>query len=364
MLRIISIFILMYFLLAKPTIAQVVTEGIRADVIKPRVEVVQSALQLTGSIEAINNTDLAVQQAGAVLALFAEQGDNVKKGDKLLELESTIAQYRLNELQALLSVTQIEHEEAKRLYDEVLALSKTQFVAETLLAERKAFVARANAAVIRQRAAMDLQKEVLKRFTLYAPFDGVIAMRSADIGEWVVPQQPVFNLVSNGQLRLRVALPQEYYARFNDKPGMATITPDFDGATQLQLPVTGLVAVTDPNTRTVIALIDLPASNALIAGMSASVRLEIAEAGETLIWLPDTAIKSHPDGGSSVFAIENGKAKRYVVQIGKKQGDDVAVVGAPPELNYVIKGVELMQDGQDVTANLVDAASGVNGAQQ
>lgn len=327
------------------------TDTITVDVIKPVQESQQNRLQLTGSIEAIQDTDLAVQQSGVVEAIFVDQGDYVKQGDKLLQLDATIANYRLNELKALLSVIKIEYDEANRLYKEVLALSKTQVVAQTLIAQRQADVARAKSRHIQQQAAVDLQTEVLKRFTLYAPFDGVIAQRNSDVGEWVTPQQWVFNLVSNKGLRLRIALPQEYFSIFRREPGMATIMPDYQDATELQLPVSNIVAVSNPATRTVTALIELPQSQQLIAGMSARVSLDIGGNGQDFLWLPQSAIKSHPDGGSSVFAVQNGKAKRFVVQLGKQQGDKVAVMGAMPQLNYVVKGVEILQDGQWVTVN-------------
>lgn len=207
-------------------------ETTTVDVITPRAEVKQNSLQLTGTIEAIQNAHLAVQESGSALELFVDQGATVKKGDKLLQLDATVAQYRLNELQALLSVAQIGYQEAQRLYDEVLALSKTQVVAETLIAERKAAVALANAAKISRQSAVDMQKEVVARFTLHAPFDGVIAERNVDIGEWVVPGQWVVNLVSNQGLRVRVAVPQEYFLVFKRHNAMATVLPDITGSAE------------------------------------------------------------------------------------------------------------------------------------
>lgn len=326
---------------------------ITVDVIKPHSETQQNNLQLTGSIESIQDTQLAVQQSGAVKALLVDEGASVNQGDKLLQLDSTIAEHRLDELQAQLSIAKIELQETQRLYEEVLALSKTQVVAETRIAERKAAEARATAILGRQQAAVDLQKEVVARHTVLAPFDGVIAARNADIGEWVTPQQWVFNLISNQGLRLRLAVPQEYFSLLRDNEVVATVTPDSvkSGSAnniQLQLPLSQLVAVSDLSTRTITALIELPETENLISGMSARVSLNVGAKMQNQLWLPQSAVKAHPDGGSSVFAVENGKAKRFVVTLGKKRADEIAIIGANPSLDYVVKGVELLQDGQQV----------------
>lgn len=92
----------------------------------------------------------------------------------------------------------------------------------------------------------------------------------------------------------------------------------------------------------------MPHSKELIAGISARVRLDFGDQGDAILWLPQTAIKADPDGGSSVFAVENGAAVRYVVQPGAKKGNMVAVSGAPTGLEYVVRGVEVLRDEQSV----------------
>lgn len=335
------------------------------DVFYPKPSTAYKTLKLTGTVEAAQNADLASLQAGVIEQLFVEVGDKVSKGQKLLALDATLAKLTLAETKASVGSSKVSLAEAKRLYQEVLALSKQQVVAQTLINERKAAVAAANAELARQTASLARQTELINRHTLYAPFAGVIASRNADLGEWVTQQTSVFNLVEQDKLRLALAVPQEYYQYLNHDQGQNTeqapvsalITPDFNGATSFTRTISRLVAVSNQQSRTLLVHIDLSdeqqkQTSALVPGMSATAELQFSlnQQNQTpVIWLPEQALKQHPDGGSSVFAVVNNQAKRFIVNVLEKREQQVAVTGAPAEHAYVASGIALLRDGQALT---------------
>ncbi|MCC2608069.1 efflux RND transporter periplasmic adaptor subunit [Planctobacterium marinum] len=322
-------------------------------VVYPESVVNQQTLQLTGTIEAIQDASIAVQQAGLVASLYKDMGDSVEKGEKLLQLDASLAEFQLQELQAAVKTAEVQLAEAQRVYREALRLSKTQFVPETLIAERKSRVSEVETSLLRANASLSLQQEVLKRHTVYAPFSGVITTRNADFGEWVQPQTAIFNLVSNTQLRLKVAVPQEHYGAIAAllASGKATVrvTADNAQAQTMQLPISAIVPVSDPQTRTFNMLVDVSADQHLIAGMSATMRLDLSAHAEPLLWLPKSAIKSHPDGGNSVFSVQDNKTVRHIVKIKQRDRDRVAVSGAPADVPYINKGVQLLQENTQVS---------------
>lgn len=322
--------------------------GVEVEVIQPTSTSLDKTLLLTGSIEAKHNANIAVQQAGLVQSLSVDIGDSVTKGQTLLQLDDRLATYQLREFQAAVSSAQIQLAEASRLHQEVLALSKTQVVPVTLIAERKAAVAAAEALLIRQQASLGLQQERVVRHSVVAPFDGVIAQRNADIGEWVQPQTSVFNLVSNTDLRLRLAVPQEYFGQLQQGESAVRILADGHSRQAFDLNLSHIVAVSDAVTRTFIVLVDLPPDPQLIAGMSANASIQLSAQDEALLWLPKSAIKAHPDGGSSVFSVSNNRAMRHIVTIQQRRNDQVAVTGAPAGRSYVAKGVELLKHLDEV----------------
>ncbi|BDX08053.1 efflux RND transporter periplasmic adaptor subunit [Planctobacterium marinum] len=342
------IFLLLLLMLSSTLSAQVQT----VSVIEPQVLNNQQSMVLSGTIEAIHDASLAVQQAGLAKTLYKDLGDQVSKGEKLLQLDDSLARYQLQQLEAAVSTTQVQLAEASRLYSEALRLSKTQVVPETLIAERKARVAEAETTLQQAKASLGLQQEVLRRHAVYAPFDGIITARNGDIGEWLQPQSPVFNLVSNTQLRLRVAVPQEHYSAVlayqqSDSPNVV-VSIDNAKNQRLTLPIAAIVKASDPQTRTFRLLVHLPEDPQLISGMSANLQLDLGDQIAPLLWLPKSAVRSHPDGGHSVFSVQNNQTVRHIVRIERSDSSRFAVSGAPAGVPYVSKGVQLLQEGVSV----------------
>jgi len=156
-------------------------------------------------------------------------------------------------------------------------------------------------------------------------------------------------LVEQANMRLNLAIPQEYFIQLNNNANVdVVVTPDVIGAPLVNARLDRLVAVASNSSRTVTGLVELPNDFNWIAGMSAKANIKLPTNSESLVWLPKSAIKQHPDGGSSVFVVENSQAKRVLVKIVKTQDEQVAVSGAKADKPFVVSGVELLQSGDKV----------------
>ena len=351
---------LFLFILLSTSEMSLAAEVTTVDVIYPEAAEANQTLVLTGTVEAKQNSDLAPLQSGVVASLLVEQGDSVVKGQKLMVLDSKLAQLTLAELAATVSAKKISKAEAERVLQEVITLSKKQLVAETMMAERQSNVEIAVAELKRANVQLEHQQEIVARHTLYAPFSGVIAQRDIDVGEWVTQQTSVFKLVEQAKLRLKVAIPQEYFSQLTSHTDISVkVIPDFSNAQVITAKLDRIVSVASNSSRTVTGLVDLPENINLVAGMSARAEIELINVGvngnkQSAVWLPKTAIKQHPDGGHSIFAAVNNQAKRVLVKVIKQQGNKVAVIGAPVNQPFVISGIELLKDGDLLTINSVD----------
>ncbi|TQV87586.1 efflux RND transporter periplasmic adaptor subunit [Aliikangiella coralliicola] len=350
-------------------------EPIQVEVFYPEQEIHKLSLELSGTVVAKQDAQLAPLEAGLVKNILVEAGDKVSAGQALLSLDDTLAKLRLAQAEANQISAQVQQQEAKRQYDEVVSLAKSKLVADSLLAERKASLASANAALSNSHAQVALQKEIVKRHTVTAPFDGVIAQRNVDLGEWISQQNQIFQLVSDKSLRLIVDLPQEHLKAISTSSDlMVLIIPDATPDQQYRLPLTNIVTVSEPVSRTLQVRIDLPeislpetnssesdlSENALpkneqpnnqvlIPGMSARARFDLSNKDDKLTWIPRSALKRHPDGGNSVFTVNTNKIKRHKISLIKSESDRIAVTGLPNEPAVVVSGTELLKDNQTVT---------------
>ena len=313
------------------------------------------AIVLTGTIEGVQQANIASQQAGLIAAIAVEAGDEVTKGQVLLTLDDTLAKLNLTQAQAGLKAAKVALNEAERLYQEVLALSKQKVVAETLISRRNADVAAANANLSELQARFAVAKEQLNRHTVYAPFAGVVANRMVNVGEWVSQSSGLFNLLDS-HLRLRVAVPQQYFNQLQDAKNLTVMVKLDAAGASVNGTINRIVKAIDSQSRTFTAFVDLPLNQAntsgIAAGMSATATINLTQKGEQIVWLPASAIKQHPDGGASVFTVKNSKAQRVLVAVVDKSDKDdgkVAVSGIDGKYPVIATGVELLKTGAAVS---------------
>ncbi|MGK0382076.1 MAG: RND family efflux transporter MFP subunit [Flavobacteriales bacterium] len=350
----VSVLIIMLFATANYATAQSQQPPINVDVFYPNPIQSNINIILTGTVEAKQRAQLAPLEAGRVKQLEVEIGDIVTKGQTLLSLDSKLAELEVLAAKASLMAIQVNLNEANRLYQEVLLLSKQQLVAQTLISERAALLANSEAQLANSQATLSLRHELLNRHTLQAPFAGVIAQRNVDLGEWITQQTPILTLVAQDDLRLTISIPQQYYSRLAKQLNVSVkVVPDSVDAQSFSAVLNRLVPVSDPITRTFMAQIDLPKETDLVAGMSARAQISLPNTSQKTFMLPRSAIKQHPDGGSSVFIVKNGMAKRIITSYVQMSGNLVEISDHPVDLPYIVTGVELLKDGTPVTANTV-----------
>ncbi len=315
-------------------------------------------LPLSGSIESAQTSSLSALESGMVSELHVEIGDHVKRGDALLTLDSQLASLQLNSAQAEHKSALVNFAEATRLHEEVMALSQSQIVAQTLIAERAAAVSSAKAVVERTLAEVRLQQEIVNRHLVIAPFDGVITMRNVDIGEWITPQNSILELVDDNKLRLRLAIPQEYYSSLSTGADVSKVAvriiPD-SGVLPFTAMLTRIVPSSNTVSRAFTALIDIPSHSGLISGMSATGEISLSTQQTHKHILPRSALKRHPDGGSSVFRVENNKAVRVVTEVDILPDNKIAISSKVTSALYVISGIELLTDGVPVNVTIVES---------
>lgn len=314
-------------------------------------------LLLTGTVETPQDALLAPLESGVVAKLSVEVGDRVEQGQVLLSLDDKLVRLTVRQAEANLTAAQVALKESQRLYQEVETLSRQQLAAKTLLEQRLTNVASAEAEVARLQANLDLQQEILKRHVLIAPFSGVIYQRMVDVGEWITPASGVLALASLQDKRLNIEVPQEYYGLFSQLEGQIKVLPDSRNQSTVMGRLERMVAVSDRQTRSFTAHISLPDDADLLVGMSARAEINLPDTAQTAFWLPATAIKQHPDGGASIFAVVDNRAKRVLINIIQQRGDAVLVTDAQADQAYVTSGVELITDDTELKVNSTSPAS-------
>jgi HlyD family secretion protein len=267
-----------------------------------------------GTIKACQRAKLSPTSGGQIVKLWVKEGDRVKAGQALLELwnRDLAAQRDLTTRQ--LSTSEARHREAcimadnaKRDADRTQQLADQGFVSpqsgETARAEARARQANCDALaadVKRAQAQIRVSAAGLERTTLTAPFAGIVARITGEVGEYTTPSPPgvatppAVDLIDD--TCLYVSAPMDEVDAPKIKPGqLARITLDamagqtFSGKIRRIAPY---VTEVEKQARTVDveADFDTPPKQVLLVGYSADVEA-IIERRDNVLRVPTQAIQ-------------------------------------------------------------------------
>ncbi|MDR1667745.1 MAG: efflux RND transporter periplasmic adaptor subunit [Bacteroidales bacterium] len=314
---------------------QVREEAVAAATAKTAVKVqkvteqpVEQLIELTGNIQAFKSNDIATTVPGRIIDIFAEVGDRVQKGQKLVQMD------RSNLLQATIQLQNAERELAR--VDTLFRLgSATQQQLDQLTTQ------------------VDVAREALRHLeentTLLSPIDGVVTIRNFDPKN-IYPGAPaILNVQQISPVKVLIGISETYFPRV--KEGMAVkvrldVYPDklFEGKIAIVYPTI------NQTSRTFTAEVTIPNSDTMLRpGMFARVELNFGTMMHVVA--PDMAvIKQVGTNNRYVFVVENGVAYQKKVEIGRRDGTNYELLsGVENGASVVVAGQSKLLDGTKVT---------------
>ncbi|KAA1189573.1 efflux RND transporter periplasmic adaptor subunit [Pseudohalioglobus sediminis] len=348
-IQLLSVFALALF--ALPTLAQPATAPVSVEVASERD--ITQVIQLSGTVTAERHAELSVATSGLVTALAVDAGTQVDAGQPLLELDAELAQYQYRSALAAESQAERALADARRRLEEARSLAPNQSIAKTVVRDLEAEVAEDEAALERARAESGYRRGILARHELKAPFAGVISDRSAELGEWVTPGQPVLTLISTASLRLDLQVPEDYLGMVDtDTPVAFSLGAQRDKLYRGK--VLSRVPAPDPNLRTFLVRVG-PAESIprMLPGMSARAELRLPT-GQRRVTVPRDAVLRYSDGRIVVWVVEEvdgvPTAAERLVQVGFRFDGRIEITsGISAGEQVVITGNESLRNGQAVS---------------
>jgi RND family efflux transporter MFP subunit len=351
--------------------------------------------EATGSLAGDQQTDVAPQTAGKVVAVGVDIGSYVRRGQMLVQLDESELKLHVDQAaaqveQAKAGVRQAEEKIGLRpgqAFDpnrvaEVAAAKVTYDLADRELKRAEKLIesgdvsrsffdtqrarrdqlkeqyevalaqARQNYAAVdvartnvaNAQSQLALARKNLSYAVIPAPIDGFVIERTADLGEYVSPQQKVVTIVRTNPLRIRIDIPEQAIPQVKVGQSVSITTsawPDKNFA--------GRVARIAPNvsatsrTMTVEAEID-NSGNALKPGQFATVRI-LQERAEPAVLIPARAVMNQA-GVNRVYVIKDGHAEQRLVQTGQTEGDLIEIKnGIAADEKVATSNLEQLTDG-------------------
>ncbi len=320
-----------------PPVPVVVTEA--------RVQNFAANLTATGTVVSRNDARIS-GEVGGTLAWIAEPGATVKRGATVARIDGERLRLALRDNEAavkrLEAQLQLLTTQRKRLQTLGNVVSQSQLdeaVSREHMAEQDVEQAR----VARDRASLDLD-----RATVRAPFDGIVAERLQQSGEFVAGGTPLLRLVTDRDLEVVARAP----LTTADAVSAGAVAQLVDGDRKATGTVRAVIPVGDERSRMVelrIALAD-PSWR-----VGAPVRVEIAPRNlKAVVTVPRDAVILR-QGASYVMRVKaDNTAERVAVNIGPGHANQVQIDGTLQAGDrIVVRGAERLQPGQAVKVQLL-----------
>jgi RND family efflux transporter MFP subunit len=342
------------FLSALATVASGLAPAMAADtppvpvvVTTARAENVGATLSATGTVVSRNDARIS-GEVGGTLAWIAEAGVTVKRG----ELIARIAPERL-------ALTLRDNEAVVRRLEAQLSLLATQrgrlqnlagqsVVSQSQLEEAQSRERMAEQDVEQARVARDRARLDLDRAAVRAPFDGIVAERLQQSGEYVAGGAPLLRLVNDQDLEVVARAPMTTA----DTVSAGAIAQLVDGDRRATGKVRAVIPVGDARSRMVELRIALSDRSWRVG---APVRVDIAPRSlKAVVTVPRDAVILR-QGASYVMRVRpDNTAERVAVNIGPGQANQVQIDGTlRPGDRVIVRGGERLEPGQTVKVQLL-----------
>ena len=289
-------------------------------------------IEALGTAKANESVVLTAQTTDVVQSIEFDDGDIVKQGQLLIQLNDSEEIARLHALDVSL-------QEAKRQLKRITNLAKESAASEQLLDEQQAKVK----ALLAQ---MDVVKSQLAELELRAPFDGLLGIRQVSLGALIKPGDVVTTLDDLSLVKVDFSIAESYLpsvaiGQVVKAKSIAYPGEIFEGK------ITSIASRVDEATRSI--QIRASIQNPLLKlrpGMLMQIDLQ-KQVLQTMV-IPEQALVPVEDK-QFVFLIVDGVAKRKQVTVGKRKPGMVQIVaGLNLGDQVVVEGTLRIREGSQV----------------
>lgn len=301
---------------------------------------VSAQRQYSGTVSSSDNTTVSFAVAGTITNLYVEEGQKVSKGQLIGKVRDGEYINALNIAEAQLAEAQDGYNRLKKLHD-ANALPDVKWV------EMQQKLKQAQNAV-------EMAKRSVNDASLHSPVTGTVTRKLADVGQTVLPVQPIYEIVSTSDLTIDVSVSENEIGNF-ELGEKAKINFDSKNIPQIEGKVTSKAVAADPLTRSYQVKLSIGSEGGkILPGMIGTVEFEntgVSENDNQAIVLPTQAVLLNEDNRLFVWIVKNGMAERRFVEADELSGSGIIVKsGLQPTDSIIVAGMQKVGTGTKVIA--------------
>jgi RND family efflux transporter MFP subunit len=318
-------------------------------VFKVKKQRISEKLLYTGAIEAWKKTNITPDIGGKIARIHVEEGDSVRKGQLLAELDTRATRLQLRQAEAALAVAEANYKDAERNKERMDRLLKEKAVSDQQYEKVKLAFEAAEAQLQQAGAALNLAQHSLDVSLMKAPFSGVIASKNADVGDVINPMMGGFSptsgvltLMDFSRVKIELDVPHQDIVLIRKGQPAFLKDPAFpDEIFEGNVTLVNLTA--DPSTKKFKVEVSVDNPDLILRPNTfGEVTLEVSTHENALV-VPQKAILEN----KYVFVVkEDNTAEKKEVNLGLQNSDRIEIVQGLNEGDLVIvEGNYGLEDG-------------------
>lgn len=291
-------------------------------------------VEVQGNVESEGNVNVPAESPGIVQRIYVKRGDAVKRGQLLADLDATIIQKSISQVETGLELATTMYDRQKRLWDQKIG-SEMQYLQ-----------AKANKESFEKQMATLNEQMNLSRIT--SPINGTVDEIIIREGEMAAAGFPAFRVVELSNLKVKANLSESYINSVKPGDPVSVRLPLLNR--ELQLKVDAVTQVIDPNSRTFSVEVRIPKSETGIKPNMIAVLVVNNYVNHEAISVPLNSVQKNGHGEFLFVAEQNGNsmvAQRRNVKTGLTYANRVEVLeGVKAGEKVIVSGHQNLANGQ------------------
>jgi membrane fusion protein (multidrug efflux system) len=309
-------------------------------------------LSAIGSLKSPENVTLSPKRSGIIQKILVKEGDRIKKGQVLVQLDDVEARLQVKSAEARVQEAETSLETNRNTLVRYQKLLESKVIPQQTYDDISLRVKLGEAQLALAKTELNLAKQNLMDHKILSPIEGIVSLKIASLGEHVnvAPKDAIMTIVQMDPLELEFYIPEIWVGKIRLGSKIEFTVRAFSEET-FTAHLRFISPTADPATRNVKmkALVQNP-DYRLKPGFFAEVSLQTGGNPAALI-IPESALFSQ-GGRFFTYTVQDGIAKRKEVETGVRFEGKVEILkGIQVGERVVTAGHEQLSDGMRVRVN-------------